>query len=288
LSAAIGAACEGLEVIMVADVLGGQAGGSSRIENFMGFPDGLSGPKLRDRACKQVRKFGGVIHEGRVARVEEGSRSPFVLHMENGEFMRARAVIVACGAHYNVPDWATNIKKGLHYVCTNETVRHAGHENVAVIGGGNSAGQATTYLASKCKHVDLIVRGPTLHTTMSHYLWMRIEKLPNVSIRTSTNIVSALTNNEGHLIGLVNDQNFVYDVSDVYVMIGSKPNCQFMGDLVDTDEKGFVLTDNLFQTKTPGIYAVGDIRSGNIKRVANACGEGAACTQVLFNFLNRS
>lgn len=283
LSAAVNAACEGLETILLAEHIGGQAGTSSRIENFLGFPAGISGPALTDRACKQAQKFGAVIHEGRVEQLRNG----FELVMLGGSRIKARSVVIACGAQYRRPEWAIPYEnKGIHYACTAEVVRHSGKETVAVVGGGNSAGQAAMFLASKVRHVHLVVRGTDLADTMSHYLYSRILETPNIDIHYQTNTVSVLANSAGRVGALEFADGQVLPVSDVYVMIGASPNCHFLGDLAETDNKGFIVTNDVFETSLAGLYAVGDIRSGSIKRVANAAGEGAACIQRVFAFLN--
>lgn len=286
LSAAIGAACEGLETMVVADAIGGQAGTSSRIENFMGFPAGISGPALTDRACKQAQKFGATIHHGRVARVHLRGRC-YELRMEGGSRLKARSIVLACGAQYRRPEWAMPYEgKGIHYACTAEVVRHSGHETVAVIGGGNSAGQAAMFLSTKTRHVHLVVRGDRLSTTMSHYLYDRILNTPNIEVLYQTDTVQVLPNTKGHVGGLEFANGKTLSVSDVYVMIGASPNCHFLDGLVEVDDKGFIKTNDVFETSAPGVYAVGDVRSGSIKRVANAAGEGAACIQRVFHFLN--
>lgn len=283
LSAALNAACEGLETILIADHIGGQAGTSSRIENFIGFPGGISGPALTDRACRQAQKFGAIIHEGRVASI----RDNYEVVLQGGSRFKTRALILACGAQYRRPDWALPYEnKGIHYACTAEVVRHSGHETVAVVGGGNSAGQAAMFLSTKVKHVHLVVRGKSLAETMSHYLYSRIINTPNIEIHFQTNTAKVLANSRGRVGALEFADGQVLSVSDVYVMIGATPNCHFLDGMIETDCKGFINTNEVFETSKPGVYAVGDVRSGSIKRVANAAGEGAACIQRVFRFLN--
>lgn len=288
LSATVNAACEGLEAIMIADQLGGQAGTSSRIENFLGFPEGISGPTLTKRACTQAQKFGAILHEGRVKNVRPSSRGGFSLLLEGGSRLAGRSLIIACGAHYNRPDWAEGFEHGggIHYACTSEVVRHSGHETVAVVGGGNSAGQAAVFLASKVKHVHLVIRSGDIADGMSYYLYDRILNTPNIELHTQTNTRRVLPNKNGKVGALEFENGEVLPVSDVYVMIGASPNCDFLNGLAEVDDRGFIKTDALFQTSVPGLYAVGDIRSGSIKRVANAAGEGAACIQQVFRYIN--
>lgn len=286
LSACVSAACEGLETLLIAEHIGGQAGTSSRIENYLGFPAGISGPALTDRACRQATKFGALMHKNeKVARIDDD----FTVHLESGSRVHAKSLIIACGAQYRRPEWAIPYEgKGVHYACTAEVVRHGGHETVAVIGGGNSAGQAAVFLASKVKHVHLIVRGHALAETMSHYLWERILNQGNIEVHFETETKQIVPNSKGKVGAIEFECGKVLPVTDVYVMVGAEPNCHFLGDLCAVDERGFIKTNDRFETSKPGIYAVGDIRSGSIKRVANACGEGAACIQPLFHFLNPS
>jgi thioredoxin reductase (NADPH) len=287
LSACVNAACEGLEAILIADTIGGQAGTSSRIENFLGFPAGISGPALTDRACRQAKKFGAVIHEGRIETVRPSTREGFSMTLEGGSRIAARSVVIACGAEYNRPEWAIPYEgKGIHYACTADVVRHSGHETVAVIGGGNSAGQAASYLSGRVKHVHLVIRSGNIADGMSYYLYERIKKAPNIEIHTNANTKSILANTKGKIGALEFDDGKVLPLTDVYVMIGAKPNCSFLREMCEVDAQGFIVTDELFMTSCPGMYAVGDIRSGSIKRVANAAGEGAACIQPVFRHLN--
>jgi thioredoxin reductase (NADPH) len=285
----VNAACEGLEAVLIADHIGGQAGTSSRIENFIGFPAGISGPALTDRACRQAQKFGATILEDSL--VETIRRSTvsdgFSMTLKGGTRVRARALVIACGAHYMRPDWALPFENhGVHYACTAEVVRHSGHETVAVIGGGNSAGQAATFLASKVKHVHLIIRSKHLTDGMSYYLYDRIRKTPNIEVHHETNTKSILANSKNRVGALEFDDGKVLPVSDVYIMIGARPNCDFLNNLCEVDDRGFIKTNGMFETSCRGVYAVGDIRADSIKRVANAAGEGAACIQPLFRFLN--
>lgn len=286
LSAAVNAAAEGLETVIVAEHVGGQAGTSSLIENIIGFPEGISGPALTAKACTQAEKFGALLHHGVVEGVKRSEpHKNYLLSMRGGSNILARSIIVACGVQYNIPKWAENVRRGVHYACTADVVRHAGHETVAVIGGGNSAGQAAMFLAGKVKHVHLIVRGKKLADGMSHYLYSRIAETSNIEIHFETNIQRLLLDEKLH-IGSVETDRGIFPISDVYIMIGAKPQCGFMGDLVGLDDHGFIMTNDVFETITPGIYAVGDIRARSIKRVANAAGEGAACIQRVFHFLH--
>ena len=283
LSAAVNAACEGLETLLIANHIGGQAGTSSRIENFLGFPDGISGPNLTERACKQAKKFGAMIHEGTVDRLRDG----FEVHLDCGTRLSTRSLILACGAHYNRPDWAIPFEgKGIHYACTADVVRHAGHETVAVVGGGNSAGQAAMFLSGKCKQVHLVIRGGDLAKQMSHYLYSRILEQPNIVVHYHSDTAAILPNLDGKVGGMIFKDGSTLSVSDIYVMVGATPNCHFLDGLVEQDAKGFILTNDVFETNKAGVFAVGDIRAGSIKRVANAAGEGAACIQRVFHFLN--
>lgn len=289
-AAAVGAATEGLEVMLISETMGGQAGTSSRIENYLGFPEGISGPNLLQRAYKQAQKFGAVIHQGNVVSVDKHG-DVFEVRLGNSERVFAKSIVIACGAHYNRLGIGKHFEgHGIHYAATPQEIRNShNRKSAVVIGGGNSAGQAAMYLSQHCTQVDILVRGHKLSETMSHYLWNRVKEQPNVTInhRAETHFIYGDVHVEGIDWQNLDTTEIIHrDVSDIYVMIGATPNCTFAGSLVESDEKGFIKTDSNFQTNTPGLYAVGDIRSGNVKRVANAAGEGAAAIAHVFAYLN--
>lgn len=281
LAAAVNAAAEGLDTIVIGSRFGGQAGMSSRIENFLGFPEGISGPNLTERSCEQAKRLGAELVEDLVT----GIYDRFNI-MCMGRSISARSIILACGVQYNRPDWAKPFEhKGVHYACTHAEARKMKDCNAAaVIGGGNSAGQAAIYLSDKCGTVYMLVRGKRLADTMSAYLYKRIIATPNIIVMFETETI-ALHTVTGH-VSQVETTRGTLAVSDVFVMIGAHAECDFAP--VETDAKGFIITNTLFETSTPGIYAVGDIRSGSVKRAANAAGEGSAVIQRLFAYLKEN
>jgi len=292
LSAATGAASEGLSVIVLAEKIGGQAGTSSRIENYLGFPEGLSGPSLAGRGVKQASKFGAVILEKKVKSVTTRPQGGFLVETE-GFPVRSRTVIIASGAQYRkLPEDIGFLPfegRNVHYACTQSTVRSKCRcDEVVVVGGGNSAGQAALFLSEKAKHVHILVRKGGLEATMSDYLTDRLCRLPNVSIHTRSTLVDLTGEGELETASWQNlDTNEVTTtaVTDVYVMIGAEPNCGFATGLCSLDDKGFIQT-NGYETSVPGLFAVGDARSGSVKRVATAAGEGATCIPAVWNYIS--
>jgi len=283
LAAAVNAAAEGLSTVVIGARLGGQAGTSSRIENFLGFPDGISGPHLTERACKQAKKFGAVIVKDHV--VGLSGRSIYLAHTST---IQARSIVLACGVRYNRPDWAKPFEHhGVHYSCTANELRGMKDRNaVAVIGGGNSAGQAALFLSDHVGLVYMLIRGHALSETMSNYLYKRILAKENIHVIFQTDTQALHPSPCGRHIAQVETTNGTYAVSDVFVMIGAHAECEFAH--VEADAKGFIVTNDRFETSIPGIYAVGDIRSGSVKRAANAAGEGSAVIQRVYAFLNPS
>ncbi len=309
LAAAVYAASEGLEALVLeVSAPGGQAGSSSRIENYLGFPTGISGQDLAARAYAQAQKFGAtvMIANGATALAFDGT-----LHrvfVDDGAAIPARSVIVATGARYRQPGLA-NLGQfegaGIYYSATfMEESQLAEDDEVVVVGGANSAGQAAVFLARTGRRVHLLVRGRTLSGGMSRYLVRRIEETHSIEVRTSTEIV-ALEGN-GHLervrwrdgTGGISE----HDLRHVFLMTGADPNTSWLGHHVSLDAKGFVKTGPdltpadlttagwslqrapyLLETSRPGVFAVGDVRCGNIKRVASAVGEGS----IVVSFVHR-
>lgn len=292
LSAATGAASEGLSVIVLAEKLGGQAGTSSRIENYLGFPEGLSGPALAARGLKQANKFGAVILERKVLAVRKRPQGGFVVETA-GLPVRCRTVIIASGAQYRkLPEDVGYLPfegRNVHYACTQTTVRTKCRcDEVVVIGGGNSAGQAALFLSEKAKHVHILVRKPNLEATMSDYLTDRLCHLDNVTIHTETALVDLTGGEELETATWQNLKTGATEsraITDVYVMIGAEPNCGFATGLCALDDKGFVQT-NGYETDVPGLFAVGDARAGSVKRVATAAGEGATCIPAVWQYIS--
>ncbi|HEY2852393.1 MAG TPA: FAD-dependent oxidoreductase, partial [Gemmatimonadaceae bacterium] len=313
LAAAVYGASEGLDVLVIeSNVPGGQAGSSSRIENYLGFPTGISGLDLTTRAYSQALKFGAqvVVAKGATRLTCDGER--YTLDIDEGTRITARSVIIATGAHYRKPpvDGLGAFEgAGVYYAATPMEAQLCVGDDVAVVGGGNSAGQAAVFLASTARHVHMLVRGPGLGETMSRYLSRRIEDNPAISLRTLTQIVGL--EGEGRLerlrwrderTGVVE----THPIGHLFVMAGAVPNTSWMDGCVILDEKGFVKTGAdlsleelarakwplarapyLLETSRPGIFAVGDVRSGNIKRVASAVGEGSIAVAFVHQVLHQ-
>lgn len=293
LSAAMNAASEGLRVVLLAAEPGGQAGTSSLIENYLGFPDGISGPDLTARAMQQAAKFGCDHRACTVEATGQNNDGLFILATTGGDVIRARSLIAATGARYNkLPD-ATDVErfegKGVHHACTAGTIADRDCDETVVIGGGNSAGQAAIFMAGHCERVHLVVRRDSLRETMSDYLIQRIEADPRITVHTRTVLQKAEGTDQLTHVVLRNLDSGVVErmaVTDLFVMIGARPYSQFLKGLCELDSKGFVKAGLDKATSTPGVFAVGDIRAGSVKRVANAAGEGASCVPAVWQFLN--
>ena len=312
LSAATYAASEGLCVLVVESLAyGGQAGSSSKIENYLGFPTGISGQALAGRAFVQAQKFGAnVIVAADAARLRCDAR-PYALDLADGRSVRARSVIIATGAQYREPQ-LENLRRftgvGVYYAATHlEAKLCRGHE-IAIVGGGNSAGQAAVFLAGTCRHVHVLVRAAGLAESMSDYLIRRIETSPNITLHARTQL-SALEG-DGMLQRIVwrsPEGTQARDIAHVFLMTGAEPNTRWLKDCICLDDKGFVRTGpqltpqdlssaqwplqrppHLLETCIPGVFAVGDVRSGNVKRIASAVGEGAICVQMAHRVLAES
>ena len=308
LAAAVYAASEGLEVIVLdCRACGGQAGASSRIENYLGFPTGISGMALMARAYNQAQKFGVemVIPDQAHQLSEqtiENSKSYF-LAVGDDESLRARAVVVASGARYrrlDVPNLAQFEGSSVHYWASPIEAKLCGGQEVALVGAGNSAGQAAVYLASHVKKVWLLVRRESLEETMSHYLVERIKAQPNIEVVTRCE-VTALEGHEGNLESLrlrhcSPNEETTRAISHLFLFIGAEPNTDWLAQCdVALDEKGFVRTGEVsgekrhaLETNRSGVFAIGDVRSGSVKRVAAAVGEGAQVVSALHAYLARS
>jgi thioredoxin reductase (NADPH) len=304
LAAAVYGASEGLVTVLLdAAVPGGQAGASSRIENYLGFPQGVSGDDLARLAMVQALKFGTQIYAPcRVDGLEVAESGP-VLRLVDGTEIRTRAVIVATGARYrrlDVPGWDEFEERGgVHYSATELDVRGCESQPVAVIGGANSAGQAALFLASRGSHVDLVVRRDDIRATMSSYLVDRLEVHPMVQIRTSSNVL-ALEGADRLMEAVVGTDDGARELiacHALFCFVGADPATEWLTG-VDLDEDGFVLTDTRlgpeagvdrlpFQTSLPGVFAAGDVRSGSMKRVAAAVGEGASAVASVHVVLGR-
>lgn len=308
LATAVYAASEGLSVAVVdTRAFGGQAGASARIENYLGFPTGISGQALAGRAFTQAQKFGAEIMIPMSVSSLDCSRSAgtFALALDCGETLRSRAVVVASGARYRRPE-IENLDKfegrGVWYWASPVEARLCAGEEVALVGAGNSAGQAAVFLSGHAKKVLMIIRGGGLGASMSRYLIERIEATPNIELLFNTEI-TALEGDGASLLRrirwksrLSTDEDFA-DVRNLFLFVGADPATGWLdGCGVTLDRGGFVVTgaqseQNLgrlvapLETSVPGVYAVGDVRSGSVKRVGGAIGEGAQVVASLHGFL---
>jgi thioredoxin reductase (NADPH) len=313
LAAAVYGASEGLDVLVLeSNVPGGQAGSSSRIENYLGFPTGISGLDLTGRAYAQALKFGAhvTVAKGAIRLGCDGQR--YTVEIDGGPRIRARAVIVATGAEYRKPALAnlsTFEGAGVYYGATPMEAQLCAGQDVAVVGGGNSAGQAAVFLASTARCVHLLVRGPGLAETMSRYLIRRIEDNPAIALRTRTEIVGLDGDRRLEGVRWRDDQSGeieAHDIGHLFIMAGAVPNTRWLDGCIVLDEKGFVKTGPdlssddlarvkwplarppyLLETSRPGIFAVGDVRGGNVKRVASAVGEGSIAVAFVHQVLRQ-
>jgi thioredoxin reductase (NADPH) len=313
LAAAVYGASEGLDVLVLeSNVPGGQAGSSSRIENYLGFPTGISGLDLTGRAYAQALKFGArvMVAKGATRLGCDGQR--YTVEIDGGTRIQARAVIIATGAEYRKPTLAnlsTFEGAGVYYGATPMEAQLCAGQDVAIVGGGNSAGQAAVFLASAARRVHLLVRGPGLAETMSRYLIRRIEENPAIVMRTRTQIVALDGNGRLERIRWRDDQTGeieAHDIGHLFIMTGAVPNTKWLDGCIVLDEKGFVKTGAdlspddlatakwprarppyLLETSRPGIFAVGDVRGGNIKRVASAVGEGSIAVAFVHQVLRQ-
>jgi len=303
LATAVYAGSEGLSVIVLDQKsFGGQAGASARIENYLGFPTGISGMALAGRAFNQALKFGVEIAIPlEVSKLDCGDGrkgDPFTLELTDGGQVRAKTVVIASGARYRRPPIA-NLSMfegaGISYWASPVEAKLCEGEEVALIGGGNSAGQATVFLAPKVKRLHLVVRGDGLEASMSRYLIDRIKALRNVELHTKTEIVALEGDQVTGLTGAVfrcktTGETHACPLRHIFLFIGADPNANWLEQCVDVDGKGFVITGSKFavgngaigrpplplETSNPHVFAVGDVRAGSTKRVAAAVGEGAA------------
>lgn len=300
LATAVYAASEGLSVLVLdCRAFGGQAGASARIENYLGFPTGITGMALMGRAYNQAQKFGAEIAipaEAAVLETHNGAGAPrFALRLASGERASARAVVIASGARYRrlkVENVERFESTSVHFWASPIEAKLCGGQEVALVGAGNSAGQATVYLASRVAKVWMLVRGPNLAASMSRYLIDRIEGLPNVEVLTRTEI-SALEGANG-MLEAVSWRNGHGEtrrpIRHVFNFIGAEPNTDWLASCaIARDPKGFILTGGdgrgPLETNLPGVFAIGDVRAGSTKRVAAAVGEGAQVVAALHAYL---
>ncbi len=297
-AAAVYAGAEGLSALVLEDLaIGGQAGTSSRIENYMGFPTGISGADLCWRGEVQAMKFGIRFAVPRCAvHMSKQADGTFCVDLEDGSQVCARAVIVATGVQYRrlpidrLEEFESN---GIYYAATDVEARYCRKTEVVVIGGGNSAGQAAMFLSRTADHVHLLVRSNSLAASMSDYLSDRLEKDPSITIHYETQMTAVHGDARLDAIEVTrNGETRRIDTNGVFVMVGAAPNTSWLSDLVRLDGKGFVFTGrdagggSAYETSHPGIFAVGDVRSGSVKRVASAVGEGSVVISQVWSFLN--
>jgi thioredoxin reductase (NADPH) len=302
LSAAVYGASEGLSTIVVDNVaIGGQAGASSRIENYLGFPTGISGGDLAFLAEVQALRFGARVTVPNNAVALRRNEAILEIELEYGKTLRGRSVIVATGARYRtlgIP--GEGRLSGVFYAATELEARFCGGEPVIVVGGGNAAGQAAMFLSERCATVHLVHRGEALEAGMSQYLIARLKKTRNVVLKLGCTI-EALEGSDQRLRGVtIQEADGAAErvsTAGLFIMIGAEPCTGWLRGTVELDDKGFVLTGpdlppppggrprSGFATSEPGVFAVGDVRSGSVKRVASAVGEGSVVVQAVHRFL---
>jgi thioredoxin reductase (NADPH) len=311
LAAAVYAASEGLDVRIVEAVApGGQAGTSSKIENYLGFPTGISGQALAGRALSQAQKFGANLSVAARAVKLDCDDDPYAVELDDGSRVQARSVLIATGAQYRtlgIDHLDRYLGVGVHYAATYLESKLCEGEEVIVVGGGNSAGQAATFLAGTCRHVHLLVRAEGLAQSMSHYLIRRIEESPRITLHAHTEVTAleggdALEHVRWRHAGESKDE--VRDIRHLFLMAGAEPNTQWLAGCIALDAHGFVKAGAdllaadleaakwglerapyLPETSRPGIFAAGDVRCGSVKRIASAVGEGSVCVQFVHRVL---
>lgn len=305
LAAAVYGASEGLKVLVVeSNAPGGQAGSSSRIENYLGFPNGISGQDLARRAFVQAEKFGANIAVARSARGLKCARPPYTVDLDDGASVQGRGIIVAAGAQYrklDVPNLAHFEGAGVYYGATSVEAAICKGQTVAVVGGGNAAGQAAVFLASVAKRVYLLVRGPGLVETMSRYLISRIEACSEITLKSWTQIqdlegAAYLERVRWH--NAQTGEKETEEIQHLFIMTGADPNTSWLRGCLALDSQQFIKTGAdlgkewllprppyLLETSLPGVFAVGDVRAGSLKRVAAAVGEGSMAVQFVHKVL---
>jgi thioredoxin reductase (NADPH) len=311
LAAAVYAASEGLDVLVIETTApGGQAGSSSRIENYLGFPTGISGQALAGRALVQAQKFGADVAVASGAVRLRCDRRPYEIELSNGHTVRGRAVIIATGAEYRqlaLADLTRFVGVGVYYAATHVESQLCTNEEVIVVGGGNSAGQAAVYLAGSCRRVNILVRSSGLADSMSRYLIGRIDDTPNITLHVRTELTALEGSDRLERVtwrDAVSGADTTNDIRHVFLMTGAVPNTRGLQGCVPLDDRGFVRVGSdlrpedllaarwplprapyLMETGVPGIFAVGDVRSGSVKRVASAVGEGSISVQLVHRVL---
>jgi thioredoxin reductase (NADPH) len=311
LAAGVYAASEGLDVLVLeTGTPGGQAGSSSKIENYLGFPTGISGLALAARALIQAQKFGAEIRTAYSVMSLRCDRRPYAIKFANGHAARAHSIVIATGAEYrqlSLDNASRFLGTGIYYAATTTEARRCGSGEAIVVGGGNSAGQAAVFLAGTCRMVHLLVRSTGLADTMSQYLIRRIDEMPNITLHVRTEITALegqdqLTHVTWKTAGKDAER---HDIGHVFLMMGAVPCTGWLNSCIALNDKGFVRTGadlngvdlsaaewpnarqpHFFESSIPGIFAVGDVRCGSVKRVAAAVGEGSACIQQVHRVLH--
>jgi thioredoxin reductase (NADPH) len=311
LAAAVYAASEGLDALLIETrAPGGQAGSSSKIENYLGFPTGISGQELAGRATMQAQKFGASLMVANSVVRLHGSPNRYELQLACGELLPARSVVIATGAQYNklrLENLDRFEGKGIYYGATYIESQLCEGEELAVVGGANSAGQAAVYLSQTASTVHMLVRSGELKSTMSRYLIQRITENPRIQLHYDTEIVSL--QGEDHLESVTwrnrkTGEVSAHGVRHIFVMTGASPRTEWLRGTIAMDEGGFILTGRdletprdgnprwtldrtpqMLETSLPGVFAVGDVRAGNVKRVASAVGEGAIAISMVHRVL---
>jgi thioredoxin reductase (NADPH) len=313
LAAGVYAASEGLDVLVLeTGTPGGQAGSSSKIENYLGFPTGISGMALAARALNQAQKFGAEIRTAYSVLSLNCDDRLHTIQFTNGHAARARTVVIATGAEYrqlSLDNASRFLGMGIYYAATTTEARRCGVNEVIVVGGGNSAGQAAVFLAGSSKMVHLLVRADGLAATMSQYLIRRIEDTPNITLHVRSEITELEGQEQLSRVTwkTTGKDPETHDIAHVFLMMGALPCTGWLNSCIALNDKGFVRTGSdlrredlpasrwtsgrapeFFETSIPGIFAVGDVRCGSVKRVAAAVGEGSACIQQLHRVLQET
>ena len=310
LAAAVYAASEGLDALVVeTESPGGQAGSSSKIENYLGFPTGVSGQELANRAIVQAQKFGAHMMIAHNVAELDCAKRPYKVVLDNGTKLPTRTLVIATGAQYkkpHIPNLPLFEGQGVYYGATYMEAQLCEGEDVVVIGGGNSAGQAAVYLSQTARKVYMLVRSGQLSDTMSRYLIQRIERNPSIELHYQTEIVGL--EGDSHLERVTwrdkaTGETTTRNIRHVFIMAGASPRTDWLQKCVALDDKGFILTGrdidsasdkpvwplgrspHMLETSLPGVFAVGDVRSGNVKRVASAVGEGSIAIHLVHRVL---
>jgi len=313
LAAAVYAASEGLDALLIeSEAPGGQAGSSSKIENYLGFPTGISGQELAARSIAQAQKFGAKMMVGHNAVRLNYGRRPYEVELDNGSKLAARTVIISTGARYNKPN-LPNLGRfeglGVYYGATYIESQLCGGEEVIVVGGGNSAGQAAVFLSQTARKVYMLVRSGELSQTMSRYLIQRIAENPAIELHCKTEIVALEGDTRLERVTWVDRATggmSTHEIGHVFIMTGASPRTGWLKGCLALDDKEFVFTGrdlgpvlaatpnhswplsrppHMLETSLPGVFAVGDVRSGSVKRVASAVGEGAIAVHLVHRAL---